>query len=512
MRGPPPLIPSPEAPYSARMRATPVVAWPVRSLVVASIGPPQRSWRRLRLRRVHTHKPAAVGRGQRGLCCAHVGRHVTAAQRLRPSGRWAAVFANADPVVRSTDGRWRAGVAVTPGASLVSCAWPMAARRSRALATASEDRPRTRPVACRPKSSAGYAARCAATRPRSSPGGVPTGDPRTAGMAHQPPCQRGCLRDLIGCGERACHVPGLQCRPGPCGGGRAQRLIRAGCDIRQASRVADPASSFSESGSAAPGAPVSWVAMPATAIAELYGRPRESRLPCPVPPRDVPGRPGGRGRGSVPCGLARLLQGGQLPPGGRASGPGGLSQLGGGSAGAGHQRGHDGRCRSAGRRCGRRAGLAGRWRVRGARRCAAGGAVFVLRACPCSPSDPPTRPRHHRPLHVADRLGLRGHEPAGHRQAGDPSSRAWERPATATFYARPACGDCSYRLSCISLGVPGMAARAGTRNFCRGIHSDLSRNTERKYDKLTERNPQNLASRIARLSGQRCRSSNQVVM
>ncbi len=36
------------------------------------------------------------------------------------------------------------------------------------------------------------------------------------------------------------------------------------------------------------------------------------------------------------------------------------------------------------------------------------GAVFVLRACPCSPSDPPTRPRHHRPLHVAGRLASGG--------------------------------------------------------------------------------------------------------
>jgi hypothetical protein len=69
----------------------------------------------------------------------------------------------------------------------------------------------------------------------------------------------------------------------------------------------------------------------------------------------------------------RLLQGGQLPGGGRAGDPGGLGQLGGGGAGSGRQRGHDGRCPAGGRRCGGRAGPAVRRRVRGAVRRAAGG-------------------------------------------------------------------------------------------------------------------------------------------
>ena len=80
---------------------------------------------------------------------------------------------------------------------------------------------------------------------------------------------------------------------------------------------------------------------------------------------DVPGCPGGRGPVPVPGGVACLLQGGQLSRGGRAGDPGGLGQLSRGSAGGGRQRGHDGRCRAAGRRCGGRAGLACRRRVRG---------------------------------------------------------------------------------------------------------------------------------------------------
>lgn len=92
--------------------------------------------------------------------------------------------------------------------------------------------------------------------------------------------------------------------------------------------AADPASSFSEPGSPAPGASVSWVAMLTAAIAELYGRPRTSGLSC----RDASlgtfrAVQVARGRVLVPGGLARLLPCGPLPPGGRTGDPG---ELGGG--------------------------------------------------------------------------------------------------------------------------------------------------------------------------------------
>ena len=66
---------------------------------------------------------------------------------------------------------------------------------------------------------------------------APSRRPARPGMAQQAPCPRGCLRDLISCGERACEVLGLQCRLGLCGGGSgcAQRLVRAGCDVRRVS-------------------------------------------------------------------------------------------------------------------------------------------------------------------------------------------------------------------------------------------------------------------------------------
>jgi pimeloyl-ACP methyl ester carboxylesterase len=52
--------------YSAG--ATPVVAWPVWSLTVASVGPPRESWRAAS-RRVHAHEPVAARRGS-AVCAA----------------------------------------------------------------------------------------------------------------------------------------------------------------------------------------------------------------------------------------------------------------------------------------------------------------------------------------------------------------------------------------------------------------------------------------------------------
>jgi hypothetical protein len=142
----------------------------------------------------------------------------------------------------------------------------------------------------------------------------------TAGLAQQPLCPRRCLRKVIGRGERAVEVPGLQGCPGLRGGGSGStlRLVRAG---RYACRAG---------WGGGPGVlllPTQVAGVLSVRVLGGYARrgdrgvvrqgkgvraARSWRLIG-----DVLGCPGGRGRGPVPGSLARLLQGGQLPRGGR---------------------------------------------------------------------------------------------------------------------------------------------------------------------------------------------------
>ena len=172
--------------------------------------------------------------------------------------------------------------------------------------------------------------------------------------------------------------------------------------------------------------------------------------------------------------------------------------------------------------------LAGRWRVRGAGRRYADGhglrtaAISVILSaylngrirlprriltrisplrhgafsCPATRShllaaEPPTRPRHHRPWarDVADRLASGAR--ASRTQPGRrPLITSMGAACRSHVYARPAYGDCSYRLPVIESGSPPACSPGQVPGNSAGdIHSDLSRNTERKYDKLTERNP-----------------------